>query len=286
MKFLKEIFKLFLESRTFEKGAALSYYVAFSFLPMIVIVVSVLGIIFKEDTVSGELNQQLETYMGHQAALQFEKLIRNQHENHNSLLTTILGFATLAFASTAGFKQLQRSLNDIWGIKDKPKSGILKYIINHLTSFAILIILGFILILSTTLSSLLYKFSENLPDFLANVHLYEKLVSILVVTLTLIVLFKFLGNARVPWKNVLASALFTSILFFLGKEAIILYIAHSNLTTTFGAASVIALLMIWVYYTSQILYLGACFAYVFGTRFKCEITPDAQAVRVIEKEVQ
>jgi len=285
MKFLKDIFNHYLKSNTFEKGAALSYYVAFSFLPMIMIIISVLGILFKEDTVSGELNTQLEMYVGHQAALQIENLIRSQHLNHDSKFTTILGIATLALASTGGFNQIHKSLNAIWGFKIKSRSSFLNYIIKHVTFFLILIILGFLLIFSAYVTRFLYKYSSSLPDLFANARLYKHVVSLLLVFLTLIVLFKFLGNAHVPWKTALVSALVTSVLFILGKEAISVYIAHSNLSTTFGAASIIALLMIWVFYTAQILYFGACFAYVFGKKIGSEITPDSHAVRIIEKEI-
>ncbi len=285
IRFVKDLFRHYLNSGTFEKGAALSYYVAFSFLPMIVIVISLLGIIFNESTVTGELFKQLGMYIGDQAALQFESLIMNQHLNQGNVLSTLVGIATLALASTGGLNQLQKSFNAIWGIKVKPKSSVLSYIIKHLVFFLILIILGFTLILSASLSKFLYTYSDRLPDLFANAHLYENLVSFILVTLTFVVLFRSLGNVKVPWKTALVSAGFTSVLFFFGKEAISLYIAQSHLSTTFGAASIIALLMIWVYYTSQILYLGACFAYVFGKRFRCEIVPTEQAVRIIEKEL-
>lgn len=286
MKFLKELFGHYMKSNTFEKGAALSYYVAFSFLPMIVIVISVVGLIFSEDTVSDELIGQLEEYFGHQAALQFENLIQNQNQNHNSLLNTVIGFVTLALASTAGFSQLQRSLNAIWEIKEKPKSSILNYVVKHLTFFMVLIVLGLVLVVSAMLGKFLVRFSENLPDFLTNARLYETLFSLLLIVLTMVALFRFLGSARVPWKNAIVTAGFTSILFIAGKEGISLYVAHSNLSSTFGAASIIALLMVWVFYTAQILYLGACFAVVYGNRYHCRITPDERAVRVVEKEVQ
>ena len=285
MKLIKDIFAHYMRVDTFEKGAALSYYVAFSFLPMIMIVISVLGIIFKEDTVSADLYEQLKMYAGDQNALQFEKLIQNQHLNHDSILTTILGFAALALASTAAFNQLHKSLNAIWRVKAKPKSGVLHYIIRHLTFLIMLIILGFILIMSASVSRLLLKYAANLPDFLANARLYKNLVSVMLVILTFIILFKFLGDAHVPWKTALIAAAVTSILFIIGKEAISLYIAHSNLTTTFGAASIIALLMIWVFYTAQLLYLGACFAFVVGKKYGGEIRPGKNAVRIVEKEV-
>ncbi|MEJ2005246.1 MAG: YihY/virulence factor BrkB family protein [Cyclobacteriaceae bacterium] len=217
--------------------------------------------------------------------MQFEKLIKNQHLNHNSLLNTLAGFITLALASTAGFSQLQRSLNAIWQIRTKPKSNILNYIVKRLTFFLALITLGFVLILSTMLGKLVVSFSENLPEFLANARLYESLLSFLLITLMLVALFRFLGSAKVPWKNALVSAGFTSILFLLGKEAINMYIAHSNLSSTFGAASIIALLMIWVFYTAQILYLGACFALIFGKKYGCRITPDEKSVRIVQKEI-
>jgi membrane protein len=286
MKFIKAIFSHFMRSNTFEKGAALSYYTVFSFLPVIMIITSVLGLLFKEDAISAELYNVLNNIVGDQGALQFEALIKNQHFYHNNILTTIIGIATLLLTATGMFNQIHKSLNAIWGLKVKPEKSVLNYLARHITSLLILIFIGFILLLSTTINSLFIKYSSRLPDVFINAHLYEYIISFFLITLLFAVLFRSFGNAIVPWKTAIVSAGFTSILFLFGKIGIGLYIANSAIKSTFGAASILALLMIWVFYSSQILYLGASFAYVFGKKTGAEIKPTKQAVRYVQKELR
>ena len=286
MKLLKDLYRHYIRSNTFEKGAALSYYTVFSFLPITMIITSILGILFKEDAISGELNKVLISIVGDQGALQFDDIIKNQHLYHNNKFTAIIGFGTLLLAATGMFNQIQKSLNAIWGLKAKPEKSALNYFARHITSFLILIIIGCIVLLSTTINSLFYKYSSKMPDAFVNAHLYEHLISFFLITLLFAVLFRFIGTAIVPWKNALVSAGFTSILFLIGKIAIGIYIAHSDIKSTFGAASIIALLMMWVYYSSQILFIGASFAYVFGQKIGFEIKPTNQAVRYVQKEIR
>lgn len=260
---LKSVFTHFSKSNTFEKGAALAYYTVFSFVPMIVIMVSLLGIIFGEAAVSGEMFAQMQSFLGDAGAKQMESIIENQHTNHNNTMTTIAGFATLALSATGMFTQIQNSFNTIWEVKPVPKNGIIKYLINHFSAFSILITVGFILIMSTTLSSFFYKHIDTLPTSL---HIYEHVISIVLIGFAFAIMYKYLGDAEFAWKTVLVTGLFTSVLFFVGKLGIGMYIGHSKIASTFGAASVIALLMVWVYYTSQIIFLGASFAFEYGKR--------------------
>lgn len=285
MKLLKEIYRHYLISNTFEKGAALSYYTVFSFLPITMIITSILGMLFKEDVVSDELFKVLNNIVGDQGAHQFEEIIRNQHLHHDSMITTIIGIATLLLAATGMFNQIQKSLNAIWGLKARPEKNVINYFMRRITSLLILIFVAFILLVSTTINSLFLKYANILPGSFLHAHLYEHVISFLFITLLFTVLFRLIRIAIVPWKTALASAVFTSTLFFLGKIAIGFYIAYSDINSTFGTASFLTLLMIWVYYTSQILFMGASFAFVFGKRTGFEIRPTNQAVRFVQKEV-
>ena len=277
---LKNVFTHFSNSNTFEKGAALAYYTVFSFLPMLVIVVSLLGIFFGEAAVSGELFSQMESFLGENGANEIETLLKNQHKNHNSTLTSILGFATLALSATGMFNQINVSFNAIWRLQPKPKSSILKYITTHLNAFSILIIVGFLLILSTTINSFFYKHSNSMPEAYQNLHIYEHFVSITLLSLVFAIMYKYLGDAIVPWKTAFVTGIFTSILFAIGKLGIGIYLGHSSISTTFGTASIIALLMMWVYYTSQIIFLGASFAYEYGKLIGREIEPKEEVERI------
>ncbi len=281
MKFLKDTYLHYMRSNTFEKGAALSYYTVFSFLPIAMIITSVLGLIFKEEVISDEMYSFLSSIVGDKGAVQFEEIIGRQHLHQTSLFTSIFGIFMLLFAATGMFSQIHKSLNAIWGLKVKPEKSIFNYFARHFTSLVVLIFIGFFFLLSTAINTILIKYSSSIPHIFRNLHIYEHLISYLLVSMLFAFFFKFTGNAVVPWKTALISAAFTSILFFLGKIGIGMYVAHSNINSTFGTTSILALLMIWVYYSSQILFIGASFAYVFGQQTGSEIRPTKQVVKII-----
>ncbi len=278
--FFKAVLTHFSNSNTFEKGAALAYYTVFSFLPMIIIIISLLGLFFGEDAVSGQLFAQIQGFLGDDGANEIQELLSNQHKKHNNTLTSMIGFATLALSATGMFNQIQSSFNAIWRLQPQPKSSILKYIKSHINAFSILIMVGFILLLSTTVNSFFYKHSGTMPPNYQNLHIYEHLASIILIAFIFAIMYKYLGDAKVPWKTTLVTGVFTSILFFGGKIGIGMYLAHSSISTTFGTASIIALLMVWVYYTSQIIFLGASFAYVHGEEIGLRIEPNDDVIQL------
>ena len=285
MKFLKEVFSHFFNSNTFQKGGSLAYYAVFSFIPMIVIIISFLGVFFGEQAVSGEIYAQLKDILGEDASIQIQDTIKKQHTNQNSITTTIIGFAVLAFSASIMLVQIHNSFNSIWNIKAKPKSSILKYLSKHLVSLLLLISLFFIILISKTISSFLLKHSGNLPSFYRFSYVYEHLFSFAVMSIVFATMFKFLGDARVHWKAALYGGLITSILFLFGKAIIGYYIGLSHISSTFGSASVLALLLIWVFYISQIIFLGASFVKVISSHLGYEILPNNYAVKVENVEV-
>ncbi|WP_109301390.1 YihY/virulence factor BrkB family protein [Aquimarina sp. AU474] len=286
VKFLKEVFNHFFTSNTFQKGASLAYYAVFSLLPMIIIITSILGIFFGKQAVSGEIYSQLKDILGNEASIQIQDIIKNQHTNHNSILTTIIGFATLAFSASGMFSQIHNSFNSIWNIKAKPKNSILKYLSKHLISFTVLISLFFVILISTTIHSFLIKHSNNLTSDYKFSYVYEHFLSFFIISIAFAMMFKFLGDAKVHWKAAIIGGLITSLLFVFGKIGIGIYIGHSHISSTFGSASVLALLMLWVYYISQIIFLGASFVKIVSNRLGHEILPNNNAVKVDNIEVE
>ncbi len=286
VKFLKEVFNHFFNSNTFQKGASLAYYAVFSLLPMIIIITSILGVFFGKQAVSGEIYTQLKDVLGNDASIQIQNIIKNQHTNHNSILTSIIGFATLAFSASGMFSQIHNSFNSIWNIKAKPKSSLLKYLSKHLASFLILIGLFFIILISTAINSFLVKHTASLHSDYKFSYIYEHLVSFIVLSIVFAIMFKFLGDAKVHWKAAILGGLFTTLLFVFGKIGIGMYIGHSHISSTFGSASVLALLMLWVYYTSQIIFLGASFVKITSNRLGYEILPNSNAVKVENLEIE
>ena len=285
MKFLKEVFSLFFKSNTFQKGGSLAYYAVFSFIPIIVIIISFLGVVFGEQAVSGEVYAQLKDILGEDASIEIQNIIKNQYTNHNSITTTIIGFAVLAFSASIMLVQIHNSFNSIWSIKAKPKSSILRYLSRHLVSFILLISLFFIILISTTISSFLIKHSGSLHSDYRFSYVYEHFFSFGVMSIVFTTMFKFLGDAKVHWKAALYGGLITSILFLFGKAFIGYYIGLSNISSTFGSASAVALLLIWVFYISQIIFLGASFVKIISSHLGYEILPNNYAVRVENVEV-
>ncbi len=283
--FIKEVFNHFFDSNTFQKGASLAYYAVFSLLPMIIIITSLLGLFFGKQAVSGEIYTQLKEVLGNDASLQLQDIIKNQHTKYNSVLTSIIGFATLAFSASGMFSQIHNSFNSIWNIKAKPKSSILKYLSKHLASFLILIGLFLIILTSTAVNTFLVKHADSFHHDYKFSYIYEHLASFLVLSLVFAIMFKFLGDAKVHWRATILGGIFTAFLFIFGKIGIGMYIAHSHISSTFGSASVLALLMLWVYYTSQIIFLRASFVKIIGSKLGYEILPNTNAVKIENVEV-
>ncbi len=285
IQLFKHTFQHFFNSNTFQKGASMAYYTVFSLLPMIIIITSLLGILFGKQAVSGEIYSQLKDFLGNDAALQIQDIIKNQHSQHNSIVTSVIGFVTLLFSASGMFNQIHNSFNSIWNIKAKPKNSIVRYLTKHISSISILILLFFIILISTTIHSVLIKHSATIHSDYRLSYIYEHLTSFLIIALVFGLMFKFLGDAKVYWKPALLGGLFTSFLFMIGKIAIGMYIGHSHLTSTFGSASVLALIMLWVYYTSQIIFLGASFVKVLSDTLGLEIVPNNNAVKVEHIEI-
>lgn len=285
MTLLKDVFTHFANANTTQKGAALAYYTVFSFLPMIMVLVAILGMLFGAQAVSGELFGKLQGLLGEAGARQVETLIKQQHTQHSNLLTSIIGFATLMLSASGMFNQLHGAFNGIWQLKAKPRSSLLRYLFNHLSALSILILVGFVLLVSTSVSSFLAHHGPQLNDSLTHAHILEHLISAFVVSVLFCLVFRTFGDAIVPWKTAAVAGVVTALLFMFGKIAIGMYIGHSKLTSTFGAASMVALILVWVYYTSQILFLGASFAYVYGKRSRQPILPNADAVAIKTEEV-
>lgn len=286
ISFFKEIFDLFFNSNTFQKGAALAYYAVFSIFPIIIIVTSILGIFFGEKAVSGELFQELDSILGSTAARQIEDIVNQHHKNYNSILTALIGFATLILSASGIFTQIHNAFNALWNIKAKPKSSILRYFTKHVSSFALLMLLFSVLFISTSLNTILVKYAPHLKQRVAFSYLYEHLSSFVIISILFALMFKFLGDAKIHWRPAVLSGAFTGVLFILGKIGIASYIGHSNLASSFGSASALALIMVWVYYTSQIIFLGASFLEVLSHRMHMEIRPNSFAVKTEKREVE
>lgn len=279
----------------FRQGAIISYYAIFSIPALLVIIITAAGYFFGKEAVSGEISRQISTAMGPETAKQLEEIVANASESQNTVLATIIGIITLIVGATGVFVQLQKSLDLIWEVEVSAKKAWLKSLKDRLFSFGLIMSIGFLLLVSLLISAGLSALSDwikaSMPDFIMFVfRLISFVISFAVITVLFAMMFKILPDAKIRWKDVWLGAMITSLLFIAGKFALGLYFGKANPGSAYGAAGSIILLMLWVNYSSMIVFLGAEYTKQFALHFGRDIEPTKDAVRVEasenEKEVK
>lgn len=288
---LKNSFKGFSNDKVMKMASSLAYYTVFSLAPLLIIIISLSGIFLGKDAAEGKVYEQLEHFIGSNTALQLQEMIKNASLSGKSDMAVVIGIITLVVGATTVFAQIQDSINSIWGLKPKPKSGLLQFLRNRVLSFSIIIGLGFLLLVSLTLSALVDGFSSALqtrfPDVTVVIFYVINLIITLLITAVIFgAIFKVLPDAKIKWKDVTAGAITTAIFFMLGKFAISYYIRQSNVGSTYGAAGSLVILLLWVYYSAIILYFGAEFTKAFAVKYGSSILPDDYAVTTKTIEVE
>ncbi|HEY5370520.1 MAG TPA: YihY/virulence factor BrkB family protein [Hanamia sp.] len=288
---LKNSFTGFSNDRVMKMSSSLAYYTVFSLAPLLIIIISLSGIFLGKDAAEGKVYGQLENFVGSNTALQLQEMIKSASLSGKSHVAVAIGIITLVVGATTVFAQIQDSINSIWGLKPKPKSGLLQFLRNRVLSFSVIIGLGFLLLVSLTLSTLIDGFGDALqswfPDVTVIVFYIVNLMITLVITAVIFgAIFKVLPDAKIKWKDVAAGAITTAVLFMLGKFGISYYIRQSNVGSTYGAAGSLVILLLWVYYSAIILYFGAEFTKAFAVKYGSSIHPDDYAVttKIIEVE--
>ena len=289
--FTKELFTKFLDDDSFNLGAALAYYTVFSFAPLIVIATSVASYFVGPEAISSRLDDELSGLLGQEAAATIQEIVSNAYYSGESFWAAVIAIGTLVFAATGVFANLQISLNKIWEIKPVPSNGIVSFLLNRLLSFGFVIGLGFLLMITLVLNALVMGFMDKLatlvpalgPIFLA---VTSWVLSTGVTAVIFALMFRFLPDARARWRDIWAGAVFTAILFGLGRILIGFYIGNSDFSGTYGAAGALITLLVWTYYNSQILFLGAEFTATWARRSGNPIVPSAHAVRIKVEEVE
>ncbi|RYZ45859.1 MAG: YihY/virulence factor BrkB family protein, partial [Chitinophagaceae bacterium] len=267
---LKESIKEFGRDKITKLAASLAYYTVFSLAPLLVLIISISGLIFGQHAVEGNIAGQISSIVGPEAAVQVQDMIKNASLTGQSTMATIISAAVLIISATTIFGELQDSINSIWGLRKKESAGIMAMLVTRLLSFGLIASLGFILMVSLIATTVLEGLGNRLQEVFPNVSFVLFYVLNLALTLSVItalfaVIFKVLPDAKMRWKAVLPGAVATAVLFMLGKMAISLYISKSDLGSSFGAASSLAIILVWVYYSSIILYFGAEFTKVYAT---------------------
>ncbi|MBV9960625.1 MAG: YihY/virulence factor BrkB family protein [Parafilimonas sp.] len=288
---MKDAFTGFSNDNVTKLGGSLAYYTVFSMGPLLVVIISLCSIFLGREAVEGKVYAQLDSFVGHDTALQLQQIIKNAAIGGKGHLAAIIGVITLLLGATTVFGDIQDSINRIWGIKPKPKKGWLKMLRNRFLSFSIIGSLGFLLLVSLGVSAiieaLMNSFKAHYPDVaVIIVYIIDLMLTLGVTTLIFAVIFKVLPDAKIKWKDVIAGAFATSLLFMLGKFGISFYIGKSNVGTTYGAAGSLVILLLWVYYSAIILYFGAEFTKAYAIKYGSAIHPNEYAVTMKQVEVE
>jgi membrane protein len=291
LEVFKNAFKGFDENRVLKLSGSLAYYTVFSMAPLLIVLISLCGIFLGKEAVEGGVYKQLSGFIGPDSAAQLQIIIKNASLEGKSKLAAIVGGITLLIGSTTVFAEIQDSINGIWGLRPKPKRGWLKLLQNRFLSFSVIIGLGFLLLVSLGVSSIIDGFSDHLKNRfpgVAIVFFYISNIAITFVVTTLIfgVIFKVLPDATIRWKDVIVGAIVTALLFMLGKMGMSYYISKSDVGLTYGAAGALMVLLLWIYYSSLIVYFGAEFTKAYAVKFGSNIYPNQYAVttKIVELE--
>jgi membrane protein len=253
----------------FKLSAALSYYTVFSIAPLLIVVIFLAGIFFGQSAVEGRIYYQISGLVGNDAALQIQNIILSTKESSHGKMGGIIGAVVLIIGASGVFSEIQSSINYLWSIPAPKKKAFLVAVLRRLISFSLLIAVSFLLMVSLTANALLDLLSARLKTFfsvsLFNLFFVVNMVLILVVISSMFMLiFKILPNTNISWKNAYGGALVTTVLFLLGKFVIGYYLGYFKISATYGTAASVVILMLWIYYSSIILYFGACYTSIYA----------------------
>lgn len=272
-------------------AASLAYATIFSIGPLMIIVISLMSVFYQKATVTDQVLAQASDLIGRTGAEQLRTILENTTRVGNTTLFNVIGGVALIFGATGIFTEIQSSINYIWSIKAKPKKSWLKYLLDRLVSFSLIIGLGFLMIVTLLINLLMDLLTHKLGHFLgsANVVLLQVVniaVLFVVVTFLFTIIYKVLPDAVIQWSDAIVGAAFTGVLFLAGKFLITYYLGSSKSINAYGAAASIILLLSWVYYSSLILYFGAEFTKVYATRIGKGITVYDTAVYILKREAK
>lgn len=289
----KQSFSDFIDNKVFKLSAALAFYTIFSLPAMLIIIISVSDVFYGRAAIEGTLYHQISAFVGTDAAVQIQQTIRGAALSNSSNFAATVGVITLLFGATSVFTEIQDSINLIWKLKAKPRKGkgFLKLVFNRLLSFSIVVSLSFLLLVSLlvngAMDALINRLTSMFPQLtIVLVYILNLLLTFGITALLFAMIFKVLPDAKIKWKHVRAGAFTTAVLFMAGKFLIGYYLGHSKLSNTYGAAGSVIVMLLWVYYSSMILYFGAVFTHVYAVHTGSRIYPNDYAVWIQQIEVE
>jgi membrane protein len=284
---IKQTFAGWMEDGALDLGAALAYYAIFSLAPLVLIVIAVAGLVWGRDAVQGQLVGQLQGIVGPEGGQAIQTMVANVGKHSAGVVATIVGVVTILFGATGVFVELQTALDRIWNVEPKPGAGVWGFVKTRMLSFGMILGIGFLLLVSlvvaTAVTAVITWATGLLPGTKALAEIATFLLSFAMTTLLFAMIFKVLPDVKIAWRDVGIGAAATALLFTLGKFLIGLYIAKSSIASTYGAAGSLVIVLLWIYYSSQILFLGAEFTQVYAGRYGSNIRPSSHAVPVVRR---
>ncbi|WP_183576041.1 YihY/virulence factor BrkB family protein [Mucilaginibacter sp. X5P1] len=289
-KVLVATFMGFVNDNGLKLSASLAYYTIFSLAPLLVLILALIGIFLRDESNRELLYVQIQHYVGLNASDQIKSIIKNYAFNSKSGVALITGIGILLLGASSMFVEIQDSLNTIWRVKAKPKKGWLKLLQNRFLSFSLIASLGFLLLVSLLVNIVITALSNKIDHFFPGVEIIISVVNLAITLVVIMVLFgiifKVLPDVKISWKDVRTGAFFTALLFMLGQYLIGLYIKTFANSSAYGAAGSLIVILIWIYYTSAILYIGAEFTQVYAEAIGSRIEPAEYAVAIKQTEVE
>lgn len=276
------------EDQAARMAAALAYYTTFSMAPLLVLVIAIAGLIGGRDAAQGLVMAQVQDLAGNEGREFVQSMIENAAFEPTGITASILGAVTLLIGALGAFNELQHALDRIWDVEPKPikrwSVRVQRFVFKRLLSFSMVLGIGFLLLVSLVISAGL----SALGDYLSGIPFFSELmlqilnliISLGLITLLFAMIFKFIPDIKIAWRNVWLGAAITAVLFTIGKTLIGIYLGQTEVGSTFGAAGSLAVLMIWIYYSSQILFLGAEFTQVFTKSSGVRPPPDENGIKV------
>lgn len=283
--------KTFISENYIRYSATLSYYTIFSLAPLLIITISLCGYFFGRQAMEGKIFSEIRTLVGDVAALQIQQMLQHVVSAQGSFVVKAVWIIAMVLGITGVFTEVQDSINRIWKLKAKPRLDRKKYLIKRVISFGLFSIIGFMLILSLIINWLIDVFGNYLVHFFGDASVYmvfaiNRIVVIAIVAMLFTFLLKYLPDGKVKWKDAMWGAVFTSTFFMTGKAVIGYYLVHSHMASVYGAAGGLVVLLLWIYYSSVILYFGATFTKVHAYLYGGKIIPRSYVVYLEVKEIK
>jgi len=289
-QFIEDVIVKFVVDNSLNYSGSIAFFTIFSLPGILIGVIIVAGSVFGEQVVKGELYQQIKTLVGESSANQIQDIILNLENADFNYVALIIAISTLLYGSTSVFASIQDGINVIWGLRPKPKRIALQFMLNRLLSIAIIVTIGFLMLVSLSIDTLVVVFNDWLvavlgKDSASLITILETISFTCIVFFVFSTIYKVLPDAKIEWGDVFRGALLSTTLFMIGKYLISFYLGNSSFGTAYGAAGSLVLLLIWVYYSAIILLFGAEFIEVYTRRKRRVIGPSEQSVKIITKEV-